>query len=229
MYIYYKYAPDGSKIVVLSYVYDVLYWFTNEDIGKLFVDTLGKIFHVKLLGYAHWFMSIRIYHMKYRSISVDQAIFDTSIVEKYLYTVTVKLSTKCYNTTLPAGMIFTKEGLSTSDEQVEKLTRELNIQYRAFIGSLIYLFSTRVDLIFEVHKLAKFSANPGNVQFEGLIHLLRYIRDNKTLGLKNYVDMNDAPVTDLFRQASIKTENKLMAFSDYIWKDCTGTGRSTGA
>ena len=84
-------------------------------------------------------------------------------------------------------------------------------------------------MIFEVHKLAKFSANPGNVQFEGLIHLLRYIRENKTLGLKNYVDMNDAPVTDLFRQASIKTENKLMAFSDSSWKNCTGTGRSTGA
>ena len=26
MSIYYKYAPDGSKIVVLSYVYDCVYW-----------------------------------------------------------------------------------------------------------------------------------------------------------------------------------------------------------
>ena len=56
MSIYYKYAPDGSKIVVLSYVDDCVYWYTNEDIGKWFVDTLGKIFHVKFLGYAHWFM-----------------------------------------------------------------------------------------------------------------------------------------------------------------------------
>ena len=29
MSIYYKYAPDGSKIVVLSYVYDCFYWYTN--------------------------------------------------------------------------------------------------------------------------------------------------------------------------------------------------------
>ena len=41
--------------------------------------------------------------------------------------------------------------------------------------------------------------------------------------------MNDSPVTDLLRQASIKTENRLMAFSDSIWQDCPDTGRSTGA
>ena len=51
--IYYKYAPDGSKIVVLSYVDDFVYWYTNEYIGKWFVDTLGKRFHVNFLGYAH--------------------------------------------------------------------------------------------------------------------------------------------------------------------------------
>ena len=58
---------------------------------------------------------------------------------------------------------------------------------------------------FAVQKLAKFSSNPGKVKSEGLVHLLRYIRYNKTLGLKYYADMNDAPVTDLLRQASIKT------------------------
>ena len=79
-------------------------------------------------------------------------------------------------------MIFTKEDVSTSDEQVERLTREYNIHYRAWIGYLIYLLSKRVNLSFAVHKLAKFSANPGKVHFEGLIHLLIYIRDNKTLG-----------------------------------------------
>ena len=86
-----------------------------------------------------------------------------------------------------------------------------------------------MDLSFAVHKLAKFSANTGKVQFEGLIHLLRYIRDSKTLGLKYYAYMNDTTVTDLLRQANIKTKNHLMNFSDYSWQDCLDTGRSTGA
>ena len=84
MSIYYKYAPDGSKIVVLSYVHNCVYWYTNEDLGKWFVDTVGKIFHVKFLGFAHWFMSISIYQLKDRSISVDQTRYDTSIVAEYL-------------------------------------------------------------------------------------------------------------------------------------------------
>ena len=49
------------------------------------------------------------------------------------------------------------------------------------------------------------------------------------MGLKYYADMNDASVTYLLRQASIKTENHLMDFSDSSWKDCLDTGRSTGA
>ena len=101
-------------------------------------------------------MSIRISQLNNHFLSVDQARYATSIVAKYLDTATVKVSTKFYNTTLPADMIFTKEDASTSDKQVEKLTRAYSIHYRACIGSLIYLLSTRVDLDFALHKLAKF-------------------------------------------------------------------------
>ena len=80
-----------------------------------------------------------------------------------------------------------------------------------------------MDLSFSVHKLAKFSANTGKVYFEGLVHLLKYIRDNKTLGLKYYADMNDSPVTDLLRQANIKTKNHLMAYYDSSCQDCPDT------
>ena len=48
------------------------------------------------------------------------------------------------------------------------------------------------------------------------------------MGLKYYTDRNDAPLSDLLRQASIKTENNLMAFSGSSWKDCTDNGRITG-
>ena len=56
MYIYYKYATDGTNMVVLSYVDDCFYWYTSEALGKWFVYALGKIFQVYFLGYAHWFM-----------------------------------------------------------------------------------------------------------------------------------------------------------------------------
>ena len=49
---------------------------------------------MNFLGYAYWFMSIRISHMKDHFISVDQARYATSIVAKYFGTATVKASTK---------------------------------------------------------------------------------------------------------------------------------------
>ena len=44
--------------------------------------------------------------------------------------------------------------------------------------------------------LEKFSAKPGKLHFEGLVHLLGYIRENN-LVLEYYSDMNDAPVSEL--------------------------------
>ena len=73
MSVYYKYAPDGTKLVVLSNIDDCVYWYTSEELGKWFVDTLGKIFHVNFLVYAHSFTSIRISQLKEHSISVYQA------------------------------------------------------------------------------------------------------------------------------------------------------------
>ena len=56
--------------------------------------------------------------MRDHYISVDKAIYATSVVVKYLYTATVKASTKFYKTTLPSDIIFTKADASPSDEQV---------------------------------------------------------------------------------------------------------------
>ena len=61
--------------------------------------------------------------MKDHSIYVYQARYATSIVAKYLDTAIVKVSTEFYKTTFPADIIFTKEDVFTSDEQVENLTR----------------------------------------------------------------------------------------------------------
>ena len=109
MYIYYKYASDGSKIVVLSYVDDCVYCYTSEAPVKWFVDTLGTILNVDFLGYTHWFMSIQISQMKDRSISLYQARYATSIFAKYLDNTAVKASTKIYKTKLTSDMIFAKD------------------------------------------------------------------------------------------------------------------------
>ena len=49
------------------------------------------------------------------------------------------------------------------------------------------------------------------------------------MGLKYYDGIKDAPLSDLLRQAIIKTENQFMGFSDSSWQYFPDTGRSTGS
>ena len=101
---------------------------------------------------------------------------------KDIYTATTKENSYFHKTNLTHDMIFTKEDASTRDEKVGLLSIEYNIQYRYCVVSLIYLLSKRVDLYFTVHNLEKFSSNPGKINFEGLVNLLRYI-SKKIIGL----------------------------------------------
>ena len=71
---------------------------------------------MKFLGYAHWFISINIFQMKDHSILVDQAIYDASVVAKYVDTDTFKTGKKFNKTTFPSDIIFTKSDPSTSNE-----------------------------------------------------------------------------------------------------------------
>ena len=98
-----------------------------------------------------------------------------------------------------------------------------------FVGSLIYLLSTRVVLYSEVHKMTKCSSNPGKVHFQRLLRWFIYIRDNKNLGLKFYANIEDEPLSDLSIQAIIKTENQLIVFFNSFCQNCTYTGRIIGA
>ena len=63
-------------------------------------------------------------------------------------------------TNLYHDVILTNEDAYIIDEQVKVLYRECNIYYRACVGSVIYLFYTRVDLCFAVQKQEIFHQIP---------------------------------------------------------------------
>ena len=112
---------------MLSYVDDCVYWYTYEELGNWFLDTLGKRFHVNFLGYAHFFMSILISQLKDHYISVVQASYATYVVKTYLDASTIKEISNIHNTILYNDIIFIKEDASTGDEQVKEFSREYNI------------------------------------------------------------------------------------------------------
>ena len=72
-------------------------------------------------------------------------------------------------------------------------------------------------------------SNTGGVQFEGLVQLFLYIRDNKNLGLRYYANIECTPLSDLLRQAIINTKKKMVVLSYSICQDCSDTGSITGS
>ena len=66
---------------------------------------------MNFLGYAYWFMSIMTSQLRDHYIFLDQDIYATSVVAKYLVTDTTKENSKLHKTTLSHDMIFTKKML----------------------------------------------------------------------------------------------------------------------
>ena len=87
------------------------------------------------------------------------------------------------------------------------------------------MLSKRVAFSFSVHKLGTFSSNIGKVNFDSLVHLFRYSRNNKNLVLNYYAYIEDAHLSDLLIQATIKNKNQLMVLSGSSWKYCRDTVR----
>ena len=85
-----------------------------------------------------------------------------------------------------------------------------------------------MDLCFSLHKLERFSSNPGKLHFGSLVYLFRYISYNSNLGLIYYARIKYAPLSDLLIQAIIKIDKKWMVFYDPNWQNYPYTDTSTG-
>ena len=89
------------------------------------------------------------------------------------------------------------------------------------------MLATRVDIIFDVSKPCKFTHAPGTKHYQELIHLLQYLRDKTSLGLKFYNESKYYPLHDLLLANKIENQRNLITFIDSSWQDCPDTGKST--
>jgi hypothetical protein len=96
------------------------------------------------------------------------------------------------------------------------------------VGSLIYLGMTRVDIVYAVNKLAKFTHKPGRIHFEAIVHLLRYLRDHSHVGIRFFSDYQNVPITRSLIAENLEISHPFFGFSDSSWNDDVDHGRSTG-
>jgi hypothetical protein len=218
----------GNKTYVLDYVDNMLYYGNNENKVKEFEQSLQQCFNLEPMGQAHWYLSTRINQLSNFDIELDHSRYCKAIVKKYLETAGTKCNLAIHPTPLPLDFVASSNDSSIDETAVKTLETEYNLEYASCIGSLIYLSMTRCDTIYAINKLAKFSKKPGRKHFEALFHLLRYLRDHSSYGLRFYSDHTISPISIMLKKEELIQNHPFYAFSDSSWADDVDYGRSTG-
>jgi hypothetical protein len=124
-----KSFDDGSFILVLDYVDDMLYFGSNDDHVTIFEKHLQDRFHLELLGQAHWYLATRVHQNANFDIELDQTGYWLSILKKYLESAGCPKNSSLVSTPLPLDFTPTSDDCSQSEEDVAKLEKEFNIEY----------------------------------------------------------------------------------------------------
>ena len=103
----------------------------------------------------------------------------------------------------------TNEKLS-KDDGSEKINEGL---YRSLIGSLLYLTTSRPDILFAVSVLSRFMHSPSEKHFSAAKRVLRYIKGTIDLGVQF--------------SKFVEGDLKLLGYSNSDWGGCVDDSRST--
>ena len=182
-------------LYVINYVDDQLYFGSSRQFEEQFKIGISTRFKLNLLGEVHWYLQAQIQQDKNGDITLDQSRYCSHILERYLQGKKYDSNRK-RDTPLPPSIKLSKTW-STEKKGIEKFEE---LDYRAYIGSLIYLATgTRYHIMFAVTKLAKFVSDPGVTHYATLVWLLQYIKGNSNHALKYYNDYSHSPVFNLYQ------------------------------
>ncbi|GJQ94909.1 retrovirus-related pol polyprotein from transposon TNT 1-94 [Tanacetum coccineum] len=151
-----KYGED--ILLVQIYVDDIIFGSTNPKYSKRFEKLMHSRFEMSLMGEMKFFLGLQI-HQSPKGIFINQAKYALEILKKHnmdnCHSIGTPLATK------------PKLDVDLSGEPVDQS------DYRSKIGSLMYLTSSRPDLVQAVCYCARYQARPTQKHLkEGLKNLV---------------------------------------------------------
>jgi hypothetical protein len=111
-----KEIPDGSKLHLLNYVDDMLYYGTDMTKVQEFEQQLSNRFTLELLGNAHWYLGSRINQSENFDIKVDQSSYCKAIVKRYFETAGCAKNIRHHDMPLPSGFVPTTDDCAPSEQ-----------------------------------------------------------------------------------------------------------------
>ena len=175
--VYVKYLDDGSPLLLLLYVDDMLIAGKNiDDIVEL-KALLGKEFDMKDLGAAKKILGMEI--RRDRS-SGRLWLSQQNYIEKVLDRFDMA---KCKPVSTPLANHFKLSSTQCpkSDEEIRDMSK---VPYASAVGCLMYaMVCTRPDLAQAVSQVSKYMSNPGREHWNACKWILRYLRGTADHGI----------------------------------------------
>ncbi|GKD64483.1 putative ribonuclease H-like domain-containing protein, partial [Tanacetum coccineum] len=135
----------GDILLVQVYVNDIIFGSTKKSLCIEFEKMMHKKFQISSMGELKFFLGLQV-KQKEDGIFISQDKYVTEILKKFGFT-----DVKTANTPMETQNYLLK------DEDGEEVDVHL---YRSMIGSLMYLTSSRPDIMFAVCAYARYQVNP---------------------------------------------------------------------
>ncbi|GJU43481.1 retrovirus-related pol polyprotein from transposon TNT 1-94 [Tanacetum coccineum] len=161
-----KYGED--ILLVQIYVDDIIFGSTNPKYSKRFEKLMHSRFEMSLMGEMKFFLGLQI-HQSPKGIFINQAKYALEILKKHnmdnCHSIGTPLATK------------PKLDVDLSGEPVDQS------DYRSKIGSLMYLTSSRPDLVQAVCYCARYQARPTQKHLKEVKRIFKYLKGTINMGL----------------------------------------------
>ncbi|GJU09667.1 retrovirus-related pol polyprotein from transposon TNT 1-94 [Tanacetum coccineum] len=158
----------NDLLLVQIYVDDIIFASTNTAMCNEFANQMTTKFKMSMMGQMSFFLGLQISQSP-RGIFINQSKYASEIVKKY-------------------GML-SSDSVDTPMVEKSKLDEDLQGKpvdatlYRGMIGSLMYLTSSRPDLIYAVCLCARYQAKPTEKHLNVVKRIFRYLKGTINMGL----------------------------------------------
>ncbi|GJS82286.1 retrovirus-related pol polyprotein from transposon TNT 1-94 [Tanacetum coccineum] len=161
--------PTTRMDVNGAFLYDdIIFGSTKKSLCTEFKKMMHKKFHMSSMGELTFFLGLQV-TQKEDGVFISQDKYVTEILKKFSFT-----DVKTPSTPMETQKLLLK------DEDGEKVDVHL---YRSMIGSLMYLTSSRPDIMFAVCACARYQVNPKVSHLHAVKRIFRYLKGQPKLGL----------------------------------------------
>jgi hypothetical protein len=131
--------------VLQIYVYDIIFGSTDQDFCEKFGKMMANEFEMSMIRELSYFLGLQIKQLKNGTL-VSQGKYIRDMLKKFGMEDAKSIST-------PMGI----NGNLDSDASGNMMDQKM---YRSMIGSLLYVTTSRLDVMFSVCMCARFQASP---------------------------------------------------------------------